>query len=56
MYCGAIDLTPLFSIIGTPEMPLFLLLRGLLVAISVISSVLVISLVSGVDLPIVLLP
>jgi hypothetical protein len=56
MYYGAIDLAPLFGIIGTPEMPLFLLLRGLLAAISVISSVLVISLVSGVDLPIVLLP
>jgi hypothetical protein len=55
MSCGAMDLAPLFSIIGTSEGPLFLLLRGLLAAISAISSVLAISPVNGVDLLIVLL-
>jgi hypothetical protein len=54
--CGAMDLTPVFCIVRTPEGSLLLLLRGLLAAISVVSSVLVISPIGYVDLPIVLLP
>jgi hypothetical protein len=56
MSCGVMDLAPLFNIIGMPEGPLFLLLRGLLAAISTISSILTISPVSGVELSIILLP
>jgi hypothetical protein len=56
MSYGAMDLTPLLRIIGTPEGSLLLLLRGLLAMISVVSLVLVISSIDCVDLPIVLLP
>jgi hypothetical protein len=49
------NLAPFFVIIRMPEGPLLLLLQGLLAAISMISSVLAISPVNGVDFPIVLL-
>jgi hypothetical protein len=52
----AMDLAPVFSIIGMLEGPLLLLLWGLLAVISVVSSVLMISPIGCVDLPIILLP
>jgi hypothetical protein len=56
MSFGKMDLAPLFYIVGMAEGSLLLLLRGLLAAISVVSLVLAISLVSCVNLTIVLLP
>jgi hypothetical protein len=53
---GVMDHTPLLGIIGTLERPLILLLRGVLTVISVISSILAVSPVSGVDLSIILHP
>jgi hypothetical protein len=52
------DLAPLLCIIRVMEMPLFFLIRGLLLAIPTISTVFMIfatSLISCVDFPIVLL-
>jgi hypothetical protein len=57
MFDGTMDLTPLLCIIRATEMPLFFLIRGLLLAIPVIfvvSVIFVISPVSCVDFPIVL--
>jgi hypothetical protein len=56
MSCSAMDLIPLFCIVGTPEGSLFLLIQGLLVAISTVSSILAISPVSCIDLPVILFP
>jgi hypothetical protein len=53
---GVVNLAPLLHVIGTPKRPLLLLLRGLLAAISVVSSILVIISISCVDLMIILLP
>jgi hypothetical protein len=53
---GTVNLTPLLHIIGTSKMHLLFLLQGLLATIFVVSSVLVITLVSCVDLTILLLP
>jgi hypothetical protein len=52
---GAVNLTPLLRIIGTPKMPLLFLLRGLLTAESTVSSVPTIAPVSCLDLAIILL-
>jgi hypothetical protein len=57
MFNGTMDLTPLLCIIRATKMPLFFLIRGLLLAIPVIfvvSVIFVISPVSCVDFPIVL--
>jgi hypothetical protein len=53
---GAVNLTPLLRVIGTPKMPFLFLLQGLLATISVVPSVLVIASVSCVDLTVFLLP
>jgi hypothetical protein len=53
---GVVNLAPLLRVIGTPKRPLLLLLRGLLAAISAVSSILVIISISCVDLMIILLP
>jgi hypothetical protein len=52
---GAVNLTPLFRVIETSKRSLLFLLRGLLDAVSVVSSVLAIALVSCVNLTIILL-
>jgi hypothetical protein len=52
---SAVNLTPLLCAIGTSKMPLLFLLRGLLTAESTVSSVPTITLVSCVDLMIILL-
>jgi hypothetical protein len=52
---GTMNLVPLLYVIGALEGSLLFLIRGLLVAIPTISTVLSISSVNGVDLPIILL-
>jgi hypothetical protein len=49
------DLAPLLYVIRVIKMPLFFLIRGLLATIPTISTVLAVSLISHVDLPIILL-
>jgi hypothetical protein len=49
------DLAPLFYVVRATERPPLFLIRGLLAAIPVIFTVLVVSLIGRVDLPIVLL-
>jgi hypothetical protein len=49
------DLTPLLCIIRSTNRPLLLLIQRLLLAVSVVSAILAISMVSRVDVPIVLL-
>jgi hypothetical protein len=51
-----VNLAPLLHVIGTPKRSLLFLLRGLLAMISMVSSVLVITSVSCVDLVIFLFP
>jgi hypothetical protein len=50
-----INLAPLLYVIGASDRSLLLLIRGLLTVIPTISTVLLISSVSSIDLPIVLL-
>jgi hypothetical protein len=52
---GAVNFTPLLYVIGTPEWPPLLLLRGLLATISTVFSVIAIASVTCVDLTIILL-
>jgi hypothetical protein len=49
------DLTPLLYIIRVIDQPLLLLLRGLLLAISMIFAVSTIPVIGSIDLPIILL-
>jgi hypothetical protein len=49
------DLTPLFCVVRATQRPLLLLIRGLLLAISMVYVVFAISSISHVDFPIVLL-
>jgi hypothetical protein len=53
---GAVNLAPLLYVIRTLKRSLFRLLRGLIITISMISSVLAIASVSCVYLTIILLP
>jgi hypothetical protein len=50
--CGALNLTPIFCIIGMPEMPFLLLIQGLL---TMVATIFMISPVNCVDLSIFLL-
>jgi hypothetical protein len=55
-FCTLPDCAPLLRVIGTLKKPLPFLPRGLLAVVSTVSSVLAITLVSYVNLAIILLP